>query len=188
MTLRKLRLVPNTSPRETDDAEVLKRVAAGDMHALGVLYDRYAPMLLRFARRLGGREDAEDMVQSVFLRVVKRAKSFDPGAVSARPWLFAIAAHVAQERRRSVRRLATALSAVTSHGSTADTERMGERSELERCLAALSLPKRAVLLLFEVEGFDGEEIARMLSIPVGTVWTRLHHARREMRDLWGDRS
>ncbi|MFT3926862.1 MAG: sigma-70 family RNA polymerase sigma factor [Myxococcales bacterium] len=188
MTQRKLRLIPSSPPWETDDVEVLKRVAASDMHALGVLYDRYAPMLLRFARRLGGREDAEDMVQSVFLRVVKRAKSFNPGAISARPWLFAIAVHVAQERRRSLRRFATALSAVTSHASTTEAERMGERSELERCLAALSLQKRTVLLLFEVEGFDGEEIARMLSIPVGTVWTRLHHARRDMRDLWGDRS
>ena len=55
------------------------------------------------------------------------------------------------------------------------------RTDLDRCLRRLSPAKRSVLLLAEVEGFTCEEIAKMVSIPVGTVWTRLHHARRELR-------
>ena len=55
------------------------------------------------------------------------------------------------------------------------------RRDLEAGLAQLSSAKRSVLVLAEVEGFSCEEIAGMLEIPVGTVWTRLHHARRELR-------
>ena len=63
-----------------------------------------------------------------------------------------------------------------------------ESLDLERALERLSAPKREVLLLAEVHGFSGEEIATMLGVPIGTVWTRLHHARREMRDILGGKA
>ena len=53
--------------------------------------------------------------------------------------------------------------------------------QLERALGRLTEEKRLVLLLFEREGLSGEEVARALDIPLGTVWTRLHHARADMR-------
>jgi RNA polymerase sigma factor (sigma-70 family) len=162
------------------DANVLARVAQGDVAALGTLYDRYAAGLLRFARRID-RNDAEDVVQTVFLRVMRIAPTFHADAASARPWLFAITARVLQERTRALRRLGVAMlrlgsEAQRSHSSVADA-----RHDLERGLMRLSVAKRSVLVLAEVEGFACEEIASMLSIPIGTVWTRLHHARRELR-------
>src|SRR5690348_13160694 len=90
------------------DSVLLASVAEGDMSALGVLYDRYAASLLRFARRVE-RGEAEDIVQQVFLRVVRLATTFDRRAVSARPWLYGIAVHVAHERRRALRRWTHAL-------------------------------------------------------------------------------
>src|SRR5262249_26144698 len=74
------------------DAVLMSRIAAGDVTALGVLYDRYAAQLVRFATRAAGPDEAEDIVHTTFLRVLRRASSFDPSAVSARPWLFAITA------------------------------------------------------------------------------------------------
>jgi RNA polymerase sigma factor (sigma-70 family) len=163
-----------------NDAATLARVAQGDVAALGTLYDRYAPALLRFARRVD-RTDADDVVQTVFLRVMRIAGSFRTDATSARPWLFAITTRVMQERTRALRRLGAAMLRLANepkrtHLSTADARR-----DLERGLMRLSIAKRSVLLLAEVEGFSCEEIAGMLSIPIGTVWTRLHHARRELR-------
>ena len=62
-----------------------------------------------------------------------------------------------------------------------------EKTDIERAIAALSPQKREVLLLVEVEELTCEEAASALGIPVGTVWTRLHHARRELRLLLGER-
>jgi RNA polymerase sigma-70 factor (ECF subfamily) len=161
-------------------------VASGDLGALGKLYDCYAPMLLRFARRLGAAEDAEDVVQNVFLRVVRLAAQFDTNVPSARAWLFAIAVRVVQERRRSLRRLTNAMKSFATQKQSSPTHLEGPAtSDLTLCLSKLSLAKRSVLLLAEVEGFSCPEIAEMLDIPVGTVWTRLHHARRELRTTWG---
>lgn len=185
MTQPRLRLVAELRSAPSDGA-VLAKVAAGDVGALGQLYDSYGVTLLRFARRLGARDEADDVVQNVFLRVVRLAATFDPSASSARPWLFAITVRVVQERRRSLRRLASAMGALSLQKSQPPVAMAPERAELDKCLQKLSLAKRTVVLLAEVEGFSCGEIAQMLEIPVGTVWTRLHHARRELRDAWGE--
>jgi RNA polymerase sigma-70 factor (ECF subfamily) len=162
------------------DASLLARVAQGDTAALAALYDRYAAALLRFARRLE-RQEAEDIVQTVFMRVLQLAAGFDADAVSARPWLFAITARVALERRRSIRRWKAALLRLATQPLRTAPAIADTRRDLEAGLARLSSAKRSVLVLAEVEGFSCDEIAEMLDIPVGTVWTRLHHARRELR-------
>jgi RNA polymerase sigma-70 factor (ECF subfamily) len=62
------------------------------------------------------------------------------------------------------------------------------RRDVEKAVATLTEAKRVVLLLADLEGFTCEEIAAMLGIPVGTVWTRLHHARRELRAFYEEPS
>ncbi len=181
----RLRLV--TDPVARHDGSLLARVAAGEIHALGSLYDAYAPMLLRFVRRLGAGPDAEDVVQTVFLRVVRLAANFDANASSARSWLFTIAVRIVQERRRALRRLAAAMRSLAQQKSASSTTEAPSTSDLERCLQGLSLAKRTVVVLADIEGFSCDEIATMLQIPVGTVWTRLHHARRELRAAWSDK-
>jgi RNA polymerase sigma factor (sigma-70 family) len=167
-------------PRPLADGALLARVAQGDTAALGSLYDRYAPGLLRFARRLDP-DEAEDIVQTTFMRVLRLAAGFDPQTASARSWLFSITAHVIQERRRKLRRWAAALLRLSEQPLRSAPVIADTRPDLDRHLARLSAAKRTVLVLAEIEGFACEEIASMLSIPVGTVWTRLHHARRELR-------
>jgi RNA polymerase sigma factor (sigma-70 family) len=165
---------------ELTDASLLARVAAGDSSALALLYDRHAPGLLRFARRVDS-QDAEDLLQTTFLRVSSLAARFDMTCASARPWLFAILMRVAQERSRALRRFSRALQRLAELPRTAASDPPDVARDLDRGLAQLSVAKRSVLLLAEVEGFSCDEIASMLQIPVGTVWTRLHHARRELR-------
>jgi RNA polymerase sigma factor (sigma-70 family) len=171
------------------DAVILARVAGGDLAALGVLYDRYAPGLLRFAVRVAGAEEAEDVVQAAFLRVIRLAPAFDPHVASARPWLFAITARIVQERRRSLRRWRAALLGLAQQQQRPQARQLTDaRADLTRGLARLSVAKRTVLILAEVEGFTCEELSAMLSIPVGTVWTRLHHARNELRRRFEEES
>ena len=183
MTRGPLRLIASTPERMplSQDAQTLARMARGDIGALATLYDSYAPSLLRFTRSISSREDAEDLVQVTFLRAVQLASSFDERVASARPWLFAIAARLVRERRRSLRRYATALFSFAHHPHAPTENVAAEHRDLSRGLARLSDAKRMVLLLVEVEGFTCEEVAQMLAIPVGTVWTRLHHSRRDMR-------
>lgn len=168
------------------DGALLARVAQGDLSALSGLYDSYARTLLRFARRLGAGDEAEDVVQNVFLRVVRLAPAFDPDATSARPWLFAIALRVVQERRRGLSRLGKAIGALARQKSPPAMALGPQAADLHACLQLLSHAKRTVVLLVEVEGFSCLEVAQMLEIPVGTVWTRLHHARHELRASWSD--
>ena len=165
-----------------NDSAILARVAAGDVSALARLYDHYSPQLLAFARRID-RNDAEDVVQTVFMRVLRIASSFRADAASARPWLFAITTRVLQERTRALRRWQATRTRMlekscNDHYGSEGIECIGD---VRRALAQLSMAKRVALVLFEVEGFSSEEIAAMLEIPVGTIWTRLHHARKELR-------
>lgn len=173
-------VVPN---RACEDATLMGRVAQGDLSALGELYDRHARGLVRFAARMSTWNDAEDVVQEVFLRVVRLAKEFDAGAASARPWLYALTLRAAQERRRSLRRWAAALLQLSGQSPSGVTQLRETNRDLERALARLNPKKREVLLLAEVEGFTSREIAALLGVPIGTVWTRLHHARRALRQL-----
>lgn len=179
--LSKLRLVGKTEARAPSaDARALARAAAGDLGALGEVFDRHARPLHRFVVRATGARDAEDVVQTTFVRAMTLASTFDRQATSARPWLFGIASRVILEHRRAFARLRRAL------GRLASSEPPPARLEtattdIDRALARLTTAKRVVLVLAEVEGYGCEEIALMLDVPVGTVWTRLHHARREVR-------
>lgn len=184
--MERVRPLAASSSAARHDGALLARLASGEISALASLYDVYAPTLLKFARRLGMSHDAEDVVQTVFLRVPRLAASFDPASPSARSWLFAITIRVVQERRRSLRRLAAATRALVLLEQPITHESPGRAADLEQCLNTLPLAKRSVVVLADIEGFSCEEIASMLKIPIGTVWTRLYYARRKLRQAWSE--
>jgi RNA polymerase sigma-70 factor (ECF subfamily) len=165
-----------------DDALAMARLARGEIDALGELYDRHQAAVRRFAVRMTQRSDADDLVHATFLAAMSTAQNFDPER-SCRAWLLGITSRLIQRQRTVGARWARLL---RGFGQTAakparDPESLfSERENLERGLERLSEAKRAVLVLAEVEGLSGEEIAEVLAIPIGTVWTRLHHARREL--------
>jgi RNA polymerase sigma-70 factor (ECF subfamily) len=92
---------------------------------------------------------------------------------------------IAAEKQRSWRRLSAVLLHILAQPRRTAAPIFDTRPDLWKALDQLSDAKRTALILAEVEGFTCEEIAVMLSIPVGTVWTRLHHARHELRTLCG---
>jgi RNA polymerase sigma-70 factor (ECF subfamily) len=168
---------------QTSDPELMRQLAAGQVGALGELYDRHRAALRSFiGRATGDAHDVDDLVHAAFLAAAKSAERYD-GRASCRPWLIGIAAQLLRRRRRAVGRFVTVLTALQGSLLRASDPRpaLQARSDVERALAALSEPKRITLLMAEVEGLSCDEIARALGIPVGTVWTRLHAARRELR-------
>jgi RNA polymerase sigma factor (sigma-70 family) len=178
------------SESEESDADLVRRVAAGDLSPLGALYDRHHEGVRQFVARAtagAGGADAEDIAHETFLTLAKIAGKYD-GRASARPFLLGIAAQLVRRRRRGLSRWAQALSSFattiaesrvrTPEDAASVTE---EIHRFDDALARLTEEKRLVFLLIEREGLSGEEVARALSIPVNTVWTRLHHARAELR-------
>ena len=175
------------------DGAAVEAVARGDLEALGELYDRHAPALERTLARWGVAAcDVNDLVQAIFLEIVRAAPRFDP-AQSARAWLFGVAHIMARRHRRSLARAiarvarwrAATLDRVAPPPSEA-YEGMEAGRRFESAFARLSRKKREVLVLVTVEGLTGQEAARALGIPLKTVWTRLHHARNELREALGE--
>jgi RNA polymerase sigma factor (sigma-70 family) len=175
-------------PEPESDADVCARLRQGDMEALGLLYDRHYLAILRFIQRVTqNAADSEDLAQEVFLVASRAARTFDPRA-SGRPWLFGMAARLLLRRNRRSVRFVQFLKRFEFHPRVPPVPSPHEAvfcrelySEFEHALAKLSDEKRIVVILAEVEGLTNEEVARIVGIPLGTVFTRLHHARRALK-------
>ena len=169
--------------RTTPDPELIRRLANGELDALGALYDRYQRPLRRFiARSSGNSADVDDVLHATFLAAAASAARYD-GRASCRPWLIGIAAQLLRRRRQVFGRFLSMLSALKGTTQTFRDPRpeLEARTDVARALAGLSEAKRMTLLMAEVEGMSCSEIAAALEVPIGTVWTRLHAARQELR-------
>lgn len=146
--------------------------------------------LLRAAKRITPAAlDAEDIVQETYLRAWKHFDSFAAGT-NCRAWLFRIMFNVIKARGGAqARRAESALDDVPEWESQPsnvvrfDPNKKIEESEVLATIQQLSPEHRAVLWLVVVEEFAYREVAEMLDTPVGTVMSRLHRARRELRKL-----
>jgi RNA polymerase sigma-70 factor, ECF subfamily len=155
------------------------------------IYDQWFDDVSRWVRLFGGRHaDHEDLAQEVFLIVRRRLPEFDGRNVAG--WLFEIARRQVRGYRRRVwfrrafsLRHHVALDRLMYDGATpaAALERKERQAMVERLLARMSEKRRTTFVLFEIEGYTGEEIAALQRIPIKTVWTRLHHARKEFLKL-----
>ena len=154
---------------------LLAQVRAGDPHALGALYDEFAPRLLRVAQQLlGSREDAEDAVHDMFLGLPEALRRYDErGAL--RGWLTTRMVRVALMRLRSDKRRREDALVDNGHTSRHKTGDLSDASELERAIAMLPDALRVVFMLRQIEGFTHPEIATLLGISEGN--SRVRHSR-----------
>jgi RNA polymerase sigma-70 factor (ECF subfamily) len=171
-----------------DDSSLFRAIAGGNLEALGELFDRHEPEMRRYLSSLGiPAIDIDDLVQTAFLEVMRAAPRFDSN-LSVRPWLLGIATVMVRRHRRSVGRALARLARVTglvqkdAPPTPVEFVESDETSRrLQRAFEALSSKKREVFVLIALEGLSGEDAAHVLGVPVNTVWTRLHHARLELR-------
>lgn len=177
-----------------DDRRLIADCLGGRRDAFGDLVSRYQARLYNAAIRLvDNPEDAADVVQDAFLNAYQSLHSFK-GDAEFFTWLYRIAFNTAISLKRK-KRAAVSLDAAGLDGGIepddpSDYVKPGlalERSEDERqlqdAIARLSHEHREVLLLKDIEGLKYEDIAEVLGVPIGTIRSRLHRARLELRDL-----
>lgn len=179
------------SPVPLTDAELMARVANGRREALSQLYERYASLLLALALRiLHNRQDAEEVVQEVFIYAWRRARSYDPSRSSVSSWLVVITRSRSLDRLRSARRLASMQAEVERVGDSSATppaegffqvltEQRAER--LRRALSRLPPPQRQVLEYSYYRGWTQKQVAERTGVPIGTVKTRTFLAMKKLR-------
>lgn len=166
----------------------MAELGRGNVSALGELYDIHAETVRRFALRATGQLDvADDVTQDTFIALMDSAERYD-AAYPVRSFLIGIAGKLVLRRRRrmaiafrvlsEMRRWVTRVDEKTPESHAGASEALTRYKE---ALERLSPAKRVTVLMADVEGLSGNEIAAALDIPVGTVWTRLHHARNELR-------
>ena len=170
------------------DDQLLTQIRGGDIKALEILYDKYKGQIYRTALAVThDQQTAEDILQDAFLRLHANIDRLD-GSVPIAPWLHRVTVNLGYNWHARGRRWVHSLEGVienlvsTPHGSP---ERQAERTELrdvvQEAIITLSFNQRVVVILFYMNGFNLEEIAYILDCPVGTVKSRLHYARRNLR-------
>jgi len=151
------------------------------------IYTAYFRETERWLRAFGiPASDREDVAQETFLVVRRKLPTFD--GVNVRGWVFRIAQRTASDHRRRAwfknlfaRRgdVDPDVTEWSGAGPAETLERKESQERLAQLLEKLSEKKRTAFVLFEIEGYTGEEIAVLLGIPEGTVWRRIHMAREE---------
>lgn len=171
------------------DEELIRRLAEGDVSAVEILYDRYAPILFPLALRiLRDRAEAEDLVHDAFVVVTERAHQYarERGTVAA--WLITLVRNLTIDRtRRRDRRGALAREVVSFEpmdpvpSPEALAAHRSTQGKVSRALASLPAVQRGTLLLAFFEGLTYPEIAERESVPIGTVKSRAARAIASLR-------
>lgn len=153
---------------------------------LSQVYRRYSPDVMRWATRLTGRpEDAADITQEVFCVVQRKLALFGPGSASLGTWLFRITEKITRARRRKERvyrflfgeRVAPDIACPQAPVDEQLSAKQ-DAAAVYRALDALSEEDRTVLVLFELEGLSGQQVASLTGTSSANVWVRLHRARK----------
>ncbi|MGH2467880.1 MAG: sigma-70 family RNA polymerase sigma factor [Candidatus Limnocylindrales bacterium] len=174
--------MPDVDPDlEPADAVVLARSASGDLEALAMLYDRYAPLAYGVAVRItADRSLAEDVVQEAFLGAWRHAGRYVPERGSVRSWLLAIVHHRAIDavrRRRTTAELPASDVALPASFTLPDVwaEVVGrlDRSWIRAGLEAINADQRQALELAYFGGLSQQEISAQVGAPLGTIKSRV---------------
>jgi RNA polymerase sigma-70 factor, ECF subfamily len=183
-----------TEKAQISDVELLHAIARRDEQALATLYDRYRTILFGLlVRILNSREEAEDVLQEVFLQVWRRASDFDD--LRGRPftWLVTLARSRGIDRLRALsarERVALASTADPMDAvSDADKDaiRFEQRGIVAGALTQLPEEQKVALVLAYFEGLTQSEIALRLGAPLGTVKTRMRSGMMKLRELLADK-
>jgi RNA polymerase sigma-70 factor (ECF subfamily) len=169
------------------DVEHLRRLAGGDLQALGPLYGQHRGVVMTVLRgQRAPLAELEELCQEVFLTLAKVAHRFQPSA-SVRSFIVGIAVRLAKKARGVswLHRTLLRRNASNNETHTVPQQRSDAAREAQRLLAALPEDWRTVVLLNLVEGWTAEEIATSLGMKPATVYTRLHRARARIHELAG---
>jgi RNA polymerase sigma-70 factor, ECF subfamily len=169
------------------DAVLMQRTAHGDREAFAQLYQRHQATIFRFARLMTGCDiAAEDIVQEVFLVLMRDASRYRAERASLATYLYGVARHLTRRRLLRERRfVALDTLRVTGHPEPsvsgdpdADLTRRSTMQELRRAILALPSRYREIVVLCDLQDVSYTDAAATVGCPVGTIRSRLHRARR----------
>lgn len=177
-------------PVQDNDVELLRAVASQDEAALAQLYDRYRVILFGLLMRiLNNREEAEDVLQEVFLQVWRRAADFDENRGRPFTWLVTLTRSRGIDRLRTLaarERVAVAGARDESEAvsdAASDAFRSEQRGLVNNALAQLPDEQQRPLMLAYFDGLTQTEIAARLGAPLGTVKTRMRTGMMKLREM-----
>ena len=174
--------IPVSESLITDSGDVVRRAQAGDTAAFEILYREHSPRVFALCLRLrgGGRGEASELMQDVFIRAWRGLGSFK-GESAFSSWLHRLTVNAMLEAKRSEKRRVARVLPMDDPGSLgaiALTGSLDLHVDLENAIAALPEGARVAFVLHEIEGYKHEEIAAQLGIAPGTVKAQLHRARK----------
>jgi RNA polymerase sigma-70 factor (ECF subfamily) len=185
------RCVPLSEPAVNDDGQLIDQTLAGQSAAFGDLVRKYQDRLYNtVVHVVGNAEDARDVVQDALVQAFVKLDTFQRSSAFY-TWLYRIAFNVAASHRRRRRaklsieqaREDAGLEPVDGgDGPGAHLERAERCRQVREAIAELSEDHRAILVLREIDGCCYETIADILDLPIGTVRSRLHRARLQLRE------
>jgi RNA polymerase sigma-70 factor, ECF subfamily len=171
----------------TSEADLIRAARGGDQVAFGKLVELHKRAVFGVAFRILGPSDAADAAQETFLRAFQRLATFDP-SLPFRPWLIGIARHYCLDQLRVRGRQPTSVS-MELVSQTAGEDRPPEEAievreqgvRIAEALASLPETHREALLLFHQDQLSYRDIAGAMDVPIGTVMTWIHRARRTLK-------
>jgi RNA polymerase sigma factor (sigma-70 family) len=175
------------------DAELIEE-STRDGERFAEIFDRHATAIHRYLSRRIGRSLADDLTAETFLVAFGQRDRYDTGQPDARPWLYGIATNLLRRQQRAEVRQYRALARTGVDPVAEDCQdevvarvaASAAQRRLAAVLAKLPAGERSVLLLVAWEQLSYDAVARALDIPVGTVRSRLHTARKRVRTALGD--
>ncbi|HXV75863.1 MAG TPA: RNA polymerase sigma factor [Candidatus Polarisedimenticolaceae bacterium] len=174
-----------------NDSVLMTDVRDGRAAALGTLFERHHARLYRFCLRMtGNRSVSEDLVQEIFMRILRHRATFRPGTAFV-PWMYRIARNACIDHLRRGAAGGEALeeeeTLVAGGPSVEETVERGRAAQLmRRALLRLPVERRAVLLMSRYEFKTYEEIARTLDCSVSAVKIRAYRAIKQLREVYCD--
>lgn len=174
------------------DEALIRRISAGDGAAFRALVEEHLDAIHAYLYRMtGSRTEAEDLAQETFLRVWRRASTFDANRVQLTTWLHTIAHNLCIDSFRRSRPMYAYDEALEADG-TADPERQASGRQLaelvEQLIASLPDNQRSAILLCQVQGFSNAEAARILGVNLRALESLLARARRTLREAVAGRT
>jgi RNA polymerase sigma-70 factor (ECF subfamily) len=165
------------------DADLMRRFQSDDAKAFEELFDRYNQRVLGFfIKFFGNREEAEDLCQDLFVRLVDRKHQFDVNK-SFTPWLFTIASNMAKTYISKERRLRFADLEEDAHEEDVSEDRNELKLEIRSAVMQLDAVHKSTFILRHYTSLSIKEIASIQACKEGTVKSRLFTANRKIREL-----
>jgi RNA polymerase sigma factor (sigma-70 family) len=166
------------------DEDLMLLVRSGEAEMLGVLFDRYQTPLYNFYTKMTqDRALSEDLVQDVFLRILRYRQTYRPGT-PFRAWIYQIARNARVDAIRKVKPEAPMLAEPAAPAAADAAQQKQEAQLLQRALMQLPEDKREILILSRYQELKYEEIARLMGCEVGSVKVRVHRALQQLREAF----